>query len=389
MKISTRLGVILIANKLSDVLLSAKTTLPVLLTSAGAPGWMSQLLVPIRESGALLPQMAYAYVLRNHTRRDRAWQLSMFVQFIGGITMVACGLSLEGTSAGVGVLFGLVCMSLSRALSSLTMKDIQGKHIDKGNRGRLIGGASTFSSLISIGVALVAFVGDSKINANQLIIVASVALLSKLLCMYLMRPVKTEVDTSERQVQKGLYIDKVLVKFVLVRSLLAHTALVAPLFILSYDGNLAGALAYFIVAQALASFVSSYLWGWLADVSALWCMRIGVSVATFAGLTLLFTPAYLSSFDTNIGFIAALYFILSIGHEGVRTGRKIYGVDIATEQHRTEFVASANTIVGGAIIVLGSMYSLISAYSSQLSLSLMLLAMTAGALGSFLLKKEK
>jgi hypothetical protein len=389
MKKTTRLGLILIGNKLSDLLLSAKTTLPTLLSAAGAPAWMAQLLVPIRESGALLPQMAYAYMLRDQKRRDNAWQISILMQFLSGVVMIGLGLSLDGKLAGFAIIASLILMSLSRAMSSLTMKDIQGQHVVKGERGRLLGGASTFSSLISITVALVALLGSSKMSSNQLIAIASVALLSKLLCMYLMRPLSTYVDTEQREVKQGLYIDKPLIQFVFVRSLLAHTALVAPIFVLSYSGDLTNSLAYLIVAQGLANFLSSYLWGWLSDKSALWCMRIGAAIGIASSLLLMILPNYYPHLKSEVFFIVGLFFILGVGHQGVRTGRKIYGVDIATEQHRTEFIATSNTLVGLAILFFGGVYSVVTAFSSGLSLILMTCGITFGVFGSFLLKREK
>ncbi|MFC4699509.1 MFS transporter [Glaciecola siphonariae] len=389
MKTETRLGIILVGNKLSDLLLSAKTTLPTLLSSAGAPPWMAQLLVPIRESGALLPQMAFAYVMRKYPHRDLAWQLSMFLQFVSGCLMIGLGLTLDGHAAGYVILASLVLMSLSRALSSLTTKDIQGQHVDKGSRGRLLGSASTVSSLISISIAVLALIGSGRIGSDKLIVIAAIALGSKLICMWLMRPLKTEVDTQARAVSKGLYFDSTLAKFVTVRSLFAHTALLAPLFVLTYDGDMINILAYLIIAQGLANFFSSYLWGSLSDKSALACMRAGSAVAIAATFTLLVLPHYYPNLASSIWFVVGLFFILGIGHQGVRTGRKIYGVDIADEQHRTEFIATSNTVVGACIMLLGGIYAAINAYSRDLSLSLMLIGLTLGLLGSLFLKAEK
>ena len=55
-KIFTQLISIATCGKLADLLISAKTTLPWLLASLGAPTWIVSLLVPIRESGSLIPQ---------------------------------------------------------------------------------------------------------------------------------------------------------------------------------------------------------------------------------------------------------------------------------------------------------------------------------------------
>ena len=66
----------LVANTLSslaDRIASAKTTLPWLLLQLGAPGWMLSLLVPIRESGSMLPQMLIGAVVRRQPVRKAGW----------------------------------------------------------------------------------------------------------------------------------------------------------------------------------------------------------------------------------------------------------------------------------------------------------------------------
>ena len=53
-------------TKLADALASAKVVLPWLLTSTGTPAFFSGLLVPIRESGSLLPQLFIGGFIRRH-----------------------------------------------------------------------------------------------------------------------------------------------------------------------------------------------------------------------------------------------------------------------------------------------------------------------------------
>ena len=56
-------------TKLGDALASAKIILPWLLTSVGAPAFFSGVLVPIRESGSLLPQLIIGgYIRRRRVR---------------------------------------------------------------------------------------------------------------------------------------------------------------------------------------------------------------------------------------------------------------------------------------------------------------------------------
>ncbi len=65
------------------------TTLTALLISIGAPVWMIGWLVPIRESGALLPQVLISIYLRKHTQRHLVWRVGMLTQTLSVFCMLA------------------------------------------------------------------------------------------------------------------------------------------------------------------------------------------------------------------------------------------------------------------------------------------------------------
>jgi hypothetical protein len=202
----------LILNKVSDLLLSPKTTLPALLSAAGAPVYLVSLLVPIRESCALLPQALYAKLLSSHQKRHRPWQLGMLMQLVSSVIMLIAGLYMQGLQAGLFIIAALIVWSLSRALCSLTNKDIQGKHIKQGDRGKLLGSAGTISALITVLIALFSLFGASsetfqtsvwfselsiKISHPKLYFIGLLALLAQMLCIAIMWPLKTHVDINQ------------------------------------------------------------------------------------------------------------------------------------------------------------------------------------------------
>lgn len=67
-------------TKLGDAVTDAKTTLPWLVASLGGPGWIATLLVPIRESGSMLPQLAIAHWVRRKPRRKWTFALGALLQ---------------------------------------------------------------------------------------------------------------------------------------------------------------------------------------------------------------------------------------------------------------------------------------------------------------------
>lgn len=393
-----RIGVSLVANKVSDLLLSPKTTLPALLNMAGVPMFMTSLLVPIRESGALLPQMIFAKLLSNYPKRHRAWRLGMLIQVIATIIILLAGFGLSGFSAGIVILITLGVWSISRSLCSLTYKDIQGKHIDKGYRGRLIGSAATISSLMAVIVAVFAWYLNStsgQFDTNKLIIIGGLSVLSQFICIAIMWPVNTELEivnagnSSENSTFLSFSISRGLKKFIVMRCFLSHSALLAPLFTLAYTGDVLSILSFLIIAQSLSSVLSSYAWGKLADISALMTMRLGAFVAVLASVTLLIITVYYEHVLHNPILILVLFFTLSVGHNGIRTGRKIYAVDIAEGQKRTEFVAVSNTFVGIFILLAGISYSILTLYSINLTLLSMTISLIAGGIMSFAVAHEK
>ena len=122
-------------NKLADLLISAKTTLTAILVSVGAPIWMVGWLVPIRESGALLPQVFISIYLRKHTQRHVVWRVGMMVQAFSVLVMLLSVVYFSGFTAGALLLFALVLLSLGRSACSLTVKDMEADVAKKGERG--------------------------------------------------------------------------------------------------------------------------------------------------------------------------------------------------------------------------------------------------------------
>ncbi len=398
---SNRIGLSLISTKISDLLLSPKTTLPALLNFVGAPAFFTQLLVPIRESGALLPQAIFARMLSNYAPRHRVWRVGAVLQVFASVVMLFFALGIEhfiansGLLSGIGIVGSLLLWSVSRSLCSLINKDIQGEHIKEGHRGKLIGLAGTVSSFFSCAIAVIAWLTDiwgKQMGAEKLLVIGGLAVLVQIISLLIMWKLKISVDISQKNANKEyspLSLSASLKKFIFVRSLFSHTALIAPFFTLAYTDNALKILAFLIVAQACAGFVSSYIWGRLADTSALFAMRLGATLALFACLALAFGIFIFTEALSKPWFIAGLFFLLSLGHNGVRTGRKIYSVDIADGHARTEFVAVSNTFVGAFILFAGFAYSMLSIYFFNGIVILMSVALAIAIFASFSLKNEK
>ncbi|MFC7000472.1 MFS transporter permease [Pseudobowmanella zhangzhouensis] len=349
-----QLLLISVASKLADLLMSAKTTLPWLLQTIAAPTWMVGLLVPIRESGSLIPQWWIGRFSAGIERRILLWRGGMLTQASAVLAMAAAGWWLPPVFAGWCVLLLLAMMSVGRAVCSLSMKDIQGALIEKGRRGKLVGWASSAVSALSVLTAVMLMLGQQSFA--HLLLVALLAVsggmfaLSAMLSAGLSMQYRSDEDAASPSLWVTVKSHDALQSLIVSRVLMLHSALVAPYFISLNQGD-AFSLPWFIVASAVASFLSSAVWGALADRSARLTLLIAGLLAVSAC-----TGFYLMREWGDVAAVSG-FFVLSVAHAGIRTGRKTYLLDIAEGQTRTQFVAAANTLVGFALICCGLIYA--------------------------------
>ena len=142
-------------QNIGDQVVNAKTTLPWFLNMVGAPAWIAPLLVPIRESGSMLPQAALRPWIQSRRSRLPILLAGTFGQALGCVISVCATLFTTGMAAGLLILLGLTVLALSRSLVSLTSKDIQGRTMPKGYRGRVTGFATTLSGAVAIVMGLI------------------------------------------------------------------------------------------------------------------------------------------------------------------------------------------------------------------------------------------
>src|SRR5690606_22942958 len=138
----------LAASRTADGLLDPRLVLAWLLGALGAPAFMVGLLVPIREAGALLPQLVIAAGIRSLPVRKWVWVAGCIVQGSCAIAMAAAALLLEGAAAGWIILAALAVLALARSANSVSHKDVLGKTLSKATRGTVAGSAGTLSAVL-------------------------------------------------------------------------------------------------------------------------------------------------------------------------------------------------------------------------------------------------
>lgn len=350
-------------NKIADTLLSAKTTLTAVLLSCGAPSWMLAYLVPIRESGALLPQAMFGILMRYYPHRHLVWRAGVGIQILSALSFAISFFVFTGTVLGWCTLILLCSFSIGRAMSSLATKDLTAEICDKGQRGQLIGLAATLSGVVALAIAVpMSYFSVSQQQENTdsnylgLFLLSGVlSLIATLVSMFSLKAkIHAESKTSSLLPQKNR---ATVFRFIVVRGLMTNSALVAPYYLATSSGNIEKTVPLFIGAQALASLLSSFIWGKVSDFSALFTLRLSGAIA-IVSMTVL-----VSSQMTNGIWLAVNYFVLCIAHAGVRSGRKTYSLDKETGQARTEFVAFTNTAIGFVLLMFASLYGALESTS--------------------------
>lgn len=356
-------------TKVADGVLSPKLVLAWILNSLGSPSALVGLLVPIREAGALLPQILMAGRLARMKYRKWFWIGGSLGQGLSAAGIAASALLLEGTAAGLAICGFLAVLALSRAACSVSYKDILGKTVAESRRGTVTGVAGTVASGAVVVFALLLLVGalqDVTILASALL-VASVLWIIAALLFSRMEEEASEPNDAPSIDLSPLWDDAQFRRFIMVRGALTATALAPPyLVLLGGDEFALGALGGLLLASSAASFVSSYIWGRLADVSS----RKVLMLAGVAGAAAMLA-AVAASWAGVTGIVWVLPLILfglQIAYNGVRQGRSTYLVDMAPEDSRSSYAAVANTLIGTLLLVAGAFGGALSFLSAEAAL---------------------
>jgi len=365
-----KLGASQTLTKLADELSSAKTVLPWVLTSVGAPASLIGLLVPIRESGSLLPQMVIAGVVRNRPRRKYIWVLGGILQALALLGMGAAALVLRGPIAGATLLAFLILFSLARGLVSVASKDVIGKTVPKTRRGRLTGFTSALSGVLVLllGGLLATLVKGDPSQSTLALLLASAALLwlAAAGIFATVRETPGATEGGKDAIREALArldllrTDRAFRRFVWVRALLVSTGLAAPFYVTlareaSAGGNL---LALFVLASGLAAALSSGFWGRYADRSSRSVLVTTALIAASLGMVVFLLD--LMGIVSRFPWIAPVaFFFLAIAHSGIRIGRKTYLLDMASGVRRTDYVAVSNSVIG-LVLLLGGAIGLLA-----------------------------
>ncbi|MDT8879710.1 MFS transporter [Halomonas saccharevitans] len=383
-----------LGNKLADELASARLVLPWLLGMIGAPLWMVGLLVPIREAGALLPQVFIAGFIRLKPERKWAWVLGGVLQAIAAGLLALLALFGQGGVGGALVLAALVVLSLARGISSIATKDVLGKTIAKQRRGTLMGWSGSVAGGVTLAAGgVLVLLGDrpGELALAALLGVAALGWAVNAFCAARIEEVPGAVEGGENawdSIKTGLHLlrdDHDFLHFNIARALLLASALALPYVALlgqQQSGTELGGLGILIVVSGLAGMLASPLWGKRADASSRRVMRdggLGTAVGCLLGAAFAWLPG---AWSETVWPYALVYALLVIVHSGVRLGRKTYVVDMAGADNRALYVALSNTLTGVLMLAVGGIVGLLAQWLGSAGLLAVLALMGLAAAAS-------
>ncbi|UTF61124.1 MFS transporter [Gilvimarinus sp. DA14] len=380
-------------SKLGDALANPKIVLPWVMEVLQAPVYLLGFLVPIRESGSLLPQLFIASFVRRQPLRKWLWVGGSVLQALCMLAMAAVVWTLEGAAAGWAIIALLVVFALARGLCSVAAKDVLGKTIPKSRRGQVNGWSASAAGLVTVllAVALIVSKNELSIWGCTLLLLGAGGMWLLAAVIY-SRMVEFAGETSgggnaitEAVARLGLLRnDKPFRRFVITRSLLLCSALTAPYYVVLAQqqvGQSGVLLGLFLLASGLASLLSAPFWGRFADVSSRRVMMLAAWLTAVLGFMVFALHTWAPHWLGYSAVLPVFYFFLTVAHQGVRVGRKTYVVDLAEGNRRTDYVALSNTIIGVVLLLLG-----VSGWiASELGISwAILLLSAAGAAGALL-----
>jgi MFS family permease len=357
------------------------------------------MLVPIRESGSLVPQVLIAGWVRRQAKRKWIWVAGSFVQAACVAGMGAAALWLEAITAGALIVALLAVFSLARSFCSIASKDVLGKTVPPKRRGRLTGWSASGAGLVAILVGLALLLPSTRFDDPRayggLLIAAGLLWITGGLVFSRISEDAGETSTERASLVNNLQrlsllaSDRHFRRFVVARAMLLCTALSAPYYVLiarSLIGDPPWLLGLFIIAGGLASLLSAPIWGRFADRSSRLVMSTAGLTSGIIGIAVFGVLEFAPTLADNRAFMPLAFFVVSIAHDGVRVGRKTYVVDLAEGNQRTEYVAVSNTVIGVILLIAG----LSGTLSSVVNLSgVVLLLSVVGIVGAWISARLK
>ncbi len=377
------------ATKIAGGLVDPKLTLAWLANALGAPGYVIGALTPVREAGALLPQLAVARAVQKSRRRKLFWAGGSVVQGLAALGIALVAVSLSGAAAGWAILLCLATLAVARSFCSASYSDILARTVEQGARGTVSGAAGAVAA--AIGLVFAASISLKVVPLEPRTIALAIAaagglwLIGGLIFSHLDEPVADAPEAAgpASALRSLLGEDRELRRYITVRALLISTALAPPFIVMlsGEEGAEFGHLGALMLASAAASIASSYVWGRFSDNSS---RRTLCAAGALAAVSLGAAAAvgFMTGDAGGKWAAAAFMFVAQIAYAGARAGRKTHLTDMDTRGRKAEYTALSNSIIGALLLAGGGFGFLADVAGPEATLAAFAVLAAAGAVAA-------
>ena len=230
------------ASKLAEQLASVKLVFPWLLASMGAPAFLVGILVPLRQAGALLPQLLISGRLRTAAVRKWFWVITALVQVMVLFMIVAGVWVIDNRLAAFAIPLLILVYSVARGIGSIAFQDVTAKTIPKGVRGRLLASRSAIGGLLTIatGLFLGFWLGDRSGAGGSLVAILMAAFMwgaaaASFSAIQEMPGAKSRARNVAQEIQSGIRLLKDnawYARYLVVRIMLLAIEMAIPFYVL-------------------------------------------------------------------------------------------------------------------------------------------------------------
>jgi MFS family permease len=327
------------------------------------------------------PRNFLAYI-RRLPRRKGVWLLGALLSAVALVCMALATTILDGIAAGWTVLAMLALFSLARGLCSVSAKDVLGKTVSKTRRGALMGYSAAAAGIVTLLVGgYIELYGGRTSSAGlfmPMLLTAAGLWLVAIAVFALIREEPGATEGGANALTAALHslallkTDSALRRYVIARALLLSAALAPPFYVLLAQQNSGGVtgLGLLIIASGLAASLSAPVWGRMGDRSSRRVMVVASAAAGVTGLLTWLLDSTGAQVMSSPWTYAFLFLLIAVFHSGVRSGRKIYLVDMATADTRSDYVAVSNTVIGVAMLAGGTVGVLADLFNAGAVLAL-------------------
>lgn len=386
------------ATKLAEQIAGPNLVLVWLLQLLGSPVWLLGFLMPVKQAGALLPQMVAAGQIRRLAIRKWVWMVAGVVQTLCLLLMIPFALYANALTAGIAILLLFALFSIASGTASVAFQDVLGKTILKGHRGQLLASRALVGGLLTMLAGLLLprlqlSCEDELMTVFMLLGAGAILWSVAALLFAAMREQPGETQGGRNAWHEACagidYFRRYagFRRFFCARAMLLSVELATPFYFLHARELLeldSTAIGYLVIAIGLSQVLSSPFWGRLADQTSKSVMAYSALMSVAAALlalSLLWLP---TPTGQQVGYLV-VFVLIGLAESGVRLGRKTYLVDALPASERASGTAFTNSCVGALALLAGSSGLVAHHFGSTAMIVLLAIAAASSVIFCFLM----